>query len=261
VTSTLRHRIVLGAARISGFALLPFLLISCGGSFESAPLDPGLRAILERTVEQSLRDSALYVASALHGTGSLSVDMMQGGDSVRIRDRFAMEKRSGQPLDTRQLMQTVIGDTSILSGLYSFRAPGTKERAFEATQLDRMYFDADFRKLLRRIIAGRERSAVKIVDSAAAIDGRKCLLVSYETSDGHGSFAVDRQTMELVKVDLGEESDYMIAGYSYSLGARYTRPAGGPVVPVSMTSTFDFHRPFSHGSGTIVVVFDSVALR
>lgn len=237
------------------------MLASCGSSFDARPADPALRALVDSALAQSVRDSILYVASSLAGTASLNVEMTQGSSSVRIRERFTLDKGAGKEFVTKAITEKVVGDTSILRDMYSFRPPGTKPRPFEATQMDRMNFAGEFRALLRRMLAGKEKSAMSVTDSAASIGGKRCWLISFETDDGRGSFAVNRENFEILRIRMEESSDYVLAGYAYSLATDYARPAGGPAMPVSMNTKFEYHRPLSHGAGSVSVVFDTLALR
>lgn len=262
-----RRRLHLGPFRtwhLPTLALLA-LLGACGRSFDARPLDATLRPIIERALAEALRDSALYAASPLSTTGMMRVDMRNGDDRVQILDTFRAAKKPAGELATTVTGMSVHGDSSILREMYSFRPPGSKIRSFEETQIDRMSFGADMRKMFRGMLAGKEKMAVRLVDSASMVGGRPCYLISFETSDGRGSMALDRRSAELVTIRINQGDDYMLAGFDYAMSIEYARAADGatrgPIFPRNMQSKFSYRRPFSRGTGTIVVVFDTVALR
>ncbi|MDB5034479.1 MAG: hypothetical protein JWQ98_1720 [Chlorobi bacterium] len=239
--------------------LLPgFGVIACGGHEKRPPLTIGVRGILRRAQSQALRDSTNLAAAAFNAGAAMTMEFGRETQRVRIADSFGLAKEQWAPVTTVPLTHSVQGDTTLLKDMYTFRDSKGKARSQEKAQLTGLHFGADFLPLLRSILSGAEPIGCTLLDSTTSIDGKPCYLFSFVADDKSGKFQVGRDSCDLAHIEIDQQNDYWIGGYTYHMAADFRRPTDDVLVPVKALTEFSYSRFFTKGTGSILVLLNGM---
>ncbi|MEO5929399.1 MAG: hypothetical protein ABIR47_05670 [Candidatus Kapaibacterium sp.] len=250
----LRRGALLGIALL----VLSVGVIACGGHEKPPPLTAGVRAILQRAQSQALRDSVSLAAAAFNAGAAMTMEFGRETQRVRIADSFGLAKEKWAPVTTIPLTHAIQGDTTLLKDMYTFRDSKGKARSQEKAQLTGLHFGADFLPLLRALLADAENTGCALLDSVATADGSPCYLFSFVADDRSGKFRVGKDSCDLAHIEIDQENDYWIGGYTYHMAADFSRPSGDLLVPVKALTEFSYSRFFTKGTGSILVLLNGM---
>lgn len=239
------------------------LLLSCGEDLPAvdAATKAACRPIFGRAMARALHDSTLLAAGEFDAHASMSLAFLLDGDSVRIEDRFLLKKGAGGLYRTEPQSHEVRGDTALLKDMYTFNTSQGDARKPEGAQLAGLNFGASYLELLRVLLADNGAISYAVRDSAAQKGGEECYHVTYATGANNGAFWITRDSCRLVRLEVAEESNYLIGSYHYTIGTDFAPYGGNLLLPVSTRSRFDFSRFFSDGTGSMIVLLDSVRVK
>jgi hypothetical protein len=255
--------------RISSIAILALLLAGCGGSGAPAerPGRPEWRALLERAAVRARADSVALAGSSVHAEGAMTLEFGRENEKVRVDDRLRLVKGRGREFLAEPLTHQVVGDTTLLKDMYTFKDSKGNTREQSSAQLSGLSFGAEFLPLLRALIAGADETGYTLRDSLADDGGVRCYLFSFATGERKGRFWIDRDSFGLRRMEVEQESSFIVGGYKYRMTTNFERRAGAGdsaqampelLLPVRTSTNFEYSRLASSGTGSVLVVLDSI---
>lgn len=211
-------------------------------------------------------DSVALAKATLAAAGTMTVEFGRESERVKIEDRIRLMKSTGRQFLTEPLAHTVSGDTTLLKDMYTFKDPKGNPREQMAAELAGLSFGSDFLSLLRILLAGAEGTGCTLRDSAAVIDGASCYLFTFATEDRSGRFWIDRDSLGLRRMEVEQASDYLVGSYKYRMTTDYradhppldSTALRGVLLPVRSASQFEYSRLTTSGTGSILVMLDSI---
>jgi hypothetical protein len=211
-------------------------------------------------MERAERDSVRLFGAALDADASMALEFGKEEGRVKIDDRFKLKKESGAPFRTEPVSHSVDGDTALLLDMYTFRDPRGNPRTPQGAELAGLSFGADFLALLRSLL-GEEGRGYTLRDSLADIGGRRCYLFSFATDEKRGRFWIGRDSCEIARMEIEQDNDLLVGSYKFKLTTDFLPFTGDLLLPVKTLSQFEYSRFGTGGTGSIVVVLDSVRTR
>jgi hypothetical protein len=208
-----------------------------------------------------VRDSASLADSTFQAYTIMTIRLRQSDDSVHIDERLLLTKEHGANYRTEQLSRKVTGDSSIIRSMYSFEDARGNPRGAEQARLASLNFGTSFPLLLRDLLAAAEGSGYELDEGNAVLGSRRCSLFSYETEQKSGRFWIDNGSFDLVRLEVRQQSNYVVGSYDYRALIDFSRSAGALLLPVKTSTQFDYRRVFTRGTGMVDVVFDSVSAK
>jgi hypothetical protein len=236
------------------------LCCSCGGDANDAlQSDPALHPLLERTLQQALRDSAALAQGQFQADAVMSMALRQDAEEVQVIDSLSLAKDStGYTAD--QHSHQVQGDTSLLKNMYAFEDAKGAPRAGERAHLASLDFGTSFPTLLRSLLAAEEGSGYELTVADTLLADKTCSCIRYRMSEKEGTFCVDTGMASLVRLEVQQESNYGVGSYDYHALIDFRR-IEDLLLPILTNSTFQYRRVLTRGTGSIGVMLRDIRIR
>lgn len=248
----------MSAIRLASIALIG--LASCGDApVPIAPLGAEQRAMIGAALESALEDSVALAGATFDVPVRLETAIAEDGDSVRVVDRFRLTKRPGGEFAAIDRRHSVSGERALLKNMYSFENSKGELREESEARFAGIGFGADHREILRDLLAGRLGLDGPLLDSADA-DGRALRVIRFHGEDVAGRLEIDRISNHARRVEMQRESSSIIGGYRFAMRLELRGPDERLRLPVRMTTSFEYDRLTSSGSGTVSMIADTSAL-
>jgi hypothetical protein len=229
------------------------MFAACGGS--DRPVlnsDPALHPLLQRMLEQALRDSSELARGTFRSFAVMQMEMKQGDEGVRVEDQFDLRRDSAASYVAEQRSHRVEGDTSLLKNMYTFEDSKGTPRASERAHLASLDFGTSFPTLLRSLLAGGDEVGYQLNNKDTLVGGERCSEIEYYTDAKNGRFWIVNETLSLVRLEVRQQSNYGVGSYDYHAVIDFQR-FGPMLLPVKTATHFDYRRLLTDGSGTISV--------
>jgi hypothetical protein len=238
------------------------------------PPRPEWRALLVRASTRAAADSLALARASVDAVGSMKFEFGREGEKVHVDDRLRLTKKPGMEFSTEPIAHVVAGDTTLLKDMYTFKDSKGNTRGQQSAQLTGLSFGASFLPLLHTLLAGDDDAGYTLRDSAADIGGVPCYLFTFTTGERSGRFWIDRDSCGLRKLEIEQESNYLVGGYKYRMTTVFQREPGGDrlsagdsvasaslLLPVRTSSSFEYSRLATSGTGAIEMALDSISVR
>jgi hypothetical protein len=246
--------------RLTALLLAALVIVGCGdprpkGSVILSPeAEAEYRAHVMQILRRAVIDSTLLATTPFEMKGVMTTELRQEEERVVVEDRFGLVGRGirGGPV-TLPESHTVTGDTTLLKDMYTFEDPKGNIRKQESQELAGLAFGSDFSTILRQWLDSTSSATLRPGDVMYPIDGVSCYLFYFTSDAGEGAFFITSDSLDLRRLEVKRESDYLIGRYSYNLTADFRRTAAGVLLPIKMITRFDYRRFLTEGTGSIVV--------
>lgn len=251
------RQVIRSSAIRASVILLSSTALACSDAPKTyAPLAERDSTMLDSALRQAIIDSVSLARATFALPAVLETSITEDDTSVTSVEKFRLVKRSGAEFRAVDRSQTITGDRSLLSSMYSFENSRGELRSETEATFSSIGFGADQRGILRELLSRRLALSDAIRDSAT-FDGRGARIVRFHGDGVAGTLVLDRASLATRSVAIRRESGSIIGGYVYTMSLHLTDPESTLRIPARMHTAFHYERVMSAGDGTVTMSIDT----